>query len=100
MMRRTLAILSLVATSALAQAPAAHVVVPTIAARPEDVGSIDGIIKAYYEVITGPVLSRLYGAPIEVLRVGGRIFVMSGDHDVERDPHRHEHHDHEHRADV
>jgi zinc/manganese transport system ATP-binding protein len=52
------------------------------------------------EVITGPVLSRLYGAPIEVLRVGGRIFVMSGDHDVERDPHRHEHHDHEHRADV
>jgi hypothetical protein len=32
----------------------AHVEVPTIAPRPEDVGSIDGMIKAYYEVITGP----------------------------------------------
>ena len=30
------------------------------------------------EVVTGPVLSRLYGAPIEVIRVDGRVFVMSG----------------------
>jgi zinc/manganese transport system ATP-binding protein len=29
-------------------------------------------------VITGPVLSRLYGAPIDVVRVQGRVFVMSG----------------------
>ncbi len=36
------------------------------------------------EVITGPVLSRLYGADIEVVRAGGRIFVMSGGHEVER----------------
>jgi zinc/manganese transport system ATP-binding protein len=43
------------------------------------------------EVITGPVLSRLYGADIDVIRVKGRIFVISGDHDVERDPHRHDH---------
>jgi zinc/manganese transport system ATP-binding protein len=43
------------------------------------------------EVITGPVLSRLYGTDIEVIRVKGRIFVMSGDHDVERDAHRHDH---------
>jgi hypothetical protein len=28
--------------------------VPQVAPRPEDVGSIDGMIKAYYEVITGP----------------------------------------------
>jgi zinc/manganese transport system ATP-binding protein len=35
------------------------------------------------------VLSRLYGSDIEVVRVKGRIFVMSGDHDVERDVHRH-----------
>jgi hypothetical protein len=28
--------------------------VPAIAPRREDVGSIDGMIKAYYEVITGP----------------------------------------------
>jgi zinc/manganese transport system ATP-binding protein len=47
------------------------------------------------EVITGPVLSRLYGAPIEVVRVSGRIFVMSGAHDVERDDHSHDH-SHEH----
>ena len=44
------------------------------------------------EVITGPVLSRLYGSPIEVVRVGGRIFVMNGEHDVEHDPHRHHEH--------
>ena len=43
------------------------------------------------QVITGPVLSRLYGAEIEVLRTGGRIFVMSGAHEVEHDQHRHAH---------
>ena len=40
------------------------------------------------EVITGPVLSRLYGSEIEVVRLHGRIFVMSGGHDVQRDDHR------------
>jgi len=44
------------------------------------------------EVITGPVLSRLYGSTIDVVRLGERIFVMSGEHDLERDPHGH--HDH------
>ena len=53
------------------------------------------------EVITGPVLSRLYGTPIEVIRVRDRIFVMSGGHDMERAAHRHQHgddhgHDHGH----
>ena len=43
------------------------------------------------EVITGPVLSRLYGAEIEVVRAKGRIFVMSGSHHVESDVHRHDH---------
>ena len=33
-------------------------------------------------VITGPVLSALYGAPIDVLHVGSRIFVMSAGHDI------------------
>jgi len=42
------------------------------------------------EVITAPVLSRLYGSPIEVLRVENRIFVMSGEYAVEGDAHRHE----------
>jgi zinc/manganese transport system ATP-binding protein len=41
------------------------------------------------EVITSAVLSRLYGSDIDVVRVKGRIFVMSGDQDVERDVHRH-----------
>jgi zinc/manganese transport system ATP-binding protein len=41
------------------------------------------------EVITGPALSRLYGTDIDVLHVNGRVFVMSGSHEVERDEHRH-----------
>lgn len=41
------------------------------------------------EVINGPSLSRLYGAPIEVVRLHEHIFVMSGTQDVERDVHRH-----------
>jgi zinc/manganese transport system ATP-binding protein len=43
------------------------------------------------EVITGPSLSRLYGSPIEVVHIKGRIFVMSGGLEVERDEHRHHH---------
>jgi zinc/manganese transport system ATP-binding protein len=42
------------------------------------------------EVMTGPVLSRLYDSPIEVIRLQGRIFVMSNGQDVERDSHRHD----------
>jgi zinc/manganese transport system ATP-binding protein len=42
------------------------------------------------KVITGPVLSRLYGSKIDVVRLKGRIFVMSGGHDMESDVHRHE----------
>ena len=42
------------------------------------------------DVITGAVLSRLYGSAIDVVRVNGRIFVMSGGSDVERDEHQHD----------
>lgn len=42
------------------------------------------------EVITGGVLSRLYGTPIEVLRVQGRILVVSGQGAVEEEVHRHD----------
>lgn len=48
------------------------------------------------EVIRPEVLSPLYGAPIEVLRANGHIFVMSHGQDIERD-HSHDHdnpHDH------
>lgn len=41
------------------------------------------------EVITGPVLSRLYGSEIDVIRLHGRIFVMSGGEAMERDHHHH-----------
>jgi zinc/manganese transport system ATP-binding protein len=51
------------------------------------------------EVINGPVLSRLYGSKIDVMRLGGRIFVMSGAADLEHDEHRHEDDVHEHRHD-
>jgi len=52
-------------------------------------GSVD-------EVITGPVLSRLYGSAIEVIRLNGRIFVMSDQYELERGEHVHDHgHGHE-----
>lgn len=54
----TVLTLVLLCIVALAQQPTIakpdHVEVPTIDPRPEDVSSIDGIIKAYYEVISGP----------------------------------------------
>ena len=47
------------------------------------------------EVITPSVLSRLYGARIEVVRAGAHIFVLSGAGEVEAGAHLHEH-DHHH----
>ena len=54
-------------------------------------GSGQAALGTVDEVITGPVLSRLYGAAIDVVRLNGRIFVMSGSQDMEHDSHRHEH---------
>jgi zinc/manganese transport system ATP-binding protein len=60
-------------------------------------GSGQAALGTIDEVITGPVLSRLYGSKIEVVRAAGHIFVLSGQLEVEHDDHRHEHdHDHEH----
>jgi zinc/manganese transport system ATP-binding protein len=53
-------------------------------------GAGAAVIGAVDEVVTGPVLSRLYGAEIEVVRVKDRYFVMAGDIDVEREAHRHD----------
>ncbi len=51
----TSALLVPAAAPAPAQAPARrHVVVPTVAPRPADVATVDGVVKAYYDVITGP----------------------------------------------
>jgi zinc/manganese transport system ATP-binding protein len=54
-------------------------------------GSGQAALGPVEAVITAPVLSKLYGSPIDVFHVQGRIFVMSGIHDVEADAHRHEH---------
>jgi zinc/manganese transport system ATP-binding protein len=67
-------------------------------------GSGKAALGTVDEVITGPILSRLYGSPIEVVRIGGRIFVMAGSHEVGQDAHLHEpagpghthHHAHDH----
>lgn len=53
-------------------------------------GNGHAAIGSVSEVVTGPVLSRLYGAPITVVRLGGKIFVLSGEYEVEGDAHRHE----------
>ncbi|HLI12031.1 MAG TPA: ATP-binding cassette domain-containing protein [Alphaproteobacteria bacterium] len=42
------------------------------------------------EVMTSEVLSRLYGMPIEVLRLKGRILVVSAQGEVEAEAHRHD----------
>jgi zinc/manganese transport system ATP-binding protein len=51
------------------------------------------------EVVTPEVMSRLYGAPIEIVRAGGRIFVLSNGRDVEHAPHGHHGHGLHHHAD-
>ena len=47
------------------------------------IGSVD-------DVISGPVLSKLYGTSINVARVGGRIFVMADDVELEAGAHVHD----------
>ena len=57
------------------------------------------------EVVTAPVLSRLYGADINVVHADGQIFVLSRGRNVERSDHLHDeghghdhHHGHHHHA--
>jgi zinc/manganese transport system ATP-binding protein len=71
----------------------AHEINPLLGAldRVLYLGSGRAALGTVAEVITGPVLSRLYGSDIDVLRVNGRIFVMSGGYDLERHAHQHDH---------
>jgi zinc/manganese transport system ATP-binding protein len=63
-------------------------------------GGGSAVIGPVDDVVTGPVLSRLYRTPIEVVRAKGRYFVMAGDVDIEREAHRHdEGHGHSHDRD-
>jgi zinc/manganese transport system ATP-binding protein len=63
-------------------------------------GAGQAVIGPVEEVVTGPVLSRLYRADIEVVRVRDRYFVMAGGVEVEAEAHRHDgSHDHSHAHD-
>jgi zinc/manganese transport system ATP-binding protein len=62
-------------------------------------GNGQAVLGTVDEVITAPVLSRLFGTDIQVLRADGHIFVMSRGRDVEHADHLHNHeegHGHEH----
>ena len=62
-------------------------------------GSGQAVLGTVEQVVTAPVLSRLYGTEIQVVRAGGHIFVMSRGRDVERTDHLHDHHGHDHEHD-
>ncbi len=55
-MRKAIAAVALFAAAAVAAAQAAKpkIEVPTVAPRPADVATIDGMVNAYYEVVSGP----------------------------------------------
>jgi zinc/manganese transport system ATP-binding protein len=60
-------------------------------------GGGQAVLGSIDEVVTAPVLSKLYGTDIEVVRASGHLFVLSRGRDVERDAHVHEDgHDHHH----
>ena len=53
---RSLVLVALAPSALVAQTPAPrrHVTVPTIVPRAADVASVDGVVQAYYDVISGP----------------------------------------------
>jgi zinc/manganese transport system ATP-binding protein len=59
------------------------------------VGNGKAAIGPVDEVINGPVLSGLYGTPINVVRVKGRIFVMADGIELESHAHVHDAHVHD-----
>lgn len=71
--------LAVPAFAASAQAPAgARVAVPTAPARPEDVASIDAIITAFYDVISGPAGQPRQWSRDRSLYIPGVRFVSTG----------------------
>jgi zinc/manganese transport system ATP-binding protein len=70
----------------------AHEINPLIGAidRILYLGNRQAAIGTVDEVITSRVLSRLYGTEIDVVRLQGRVFVMAGAYEIERDEHRHD----------
>ena len=53
-------------------------------------GNGQAVLGTVDEVITAPVLSRLYGTNIHVVRADGHIFVMARGRDVEHVDHQHD----------
>ncbi len=53
-----------------------HVPVATVAPRPDDVATIDGMVKAYYEVVTGPAGQARDWARDRTLYIKDLRFVM------------------------
>lgn len=60
----------------------AHVLIPKIAPRPQDVATMDGIIKAFYDVVSGPVGQPRQWSRDSTLYVPGVLFIST---DVGRD---------------
>lgn len=57
-----------------------HFSIPKIAPRPEDVSTIDGMVKAYYEVVSGPAgQPRQWGRDATLYVPGIRFVVISED---------------------
>jgi zinc/manganese transport system ATP-binding protein len=67
-------------------------------------GNGQAALGSVAEVVTAPVLSRLYGTDIDVVRADGRIFILSRGRNVERSNHLHDdsrqqpNHDNHHHA--
>ena len=59
-------------------------------------GNRHAVLGSVDDVVTAPVLSRLFGTDIQVVRADKHIFVMSRGLDVERADHLHDHHGHDH----
>ena len=60
-------------------------------------GNGHAVLGSVEDVVTAPILSKLFGTEIQVLRADGHIFVMSRGLDVERTDHLHDHgHEHGH----
>jgi hypothetical protein len=68
------------ATSAFAQDKPKHVEVPVVAAKPEDVSSIEAIVKADYESISGGVgVARQWARDFSLYDVNARSFSVYKD---------------------
>ncbi|MGH9714915.1 MAG: hypothetical protein ACRD5M_16595 [Candidatus Acidiferrales bacterium] len=63
------------------QIPTEHVEVPAIAPRAEDVGSLDGIMKAFYTVISGPAGQPREWSRDRTLYISGVRFVSMNENE-------------------